>query len=58
MTVLLKWLIGSTLWHFKINADISILDKSVILELPFCAFVGYSVLTYANDSLTIDYRIE
>ena len=48
----LKWLIGSILWHFKINADISILDKSVILELPFCVFAGYSVLIYANDSLT------
>ena len=40
------------LWYFKINADISILGKSVILELPFCVFTGYSVLTYANDSLT------
>ena len=51
ITVLLKWLINSILWHFKINADISILDKSVILGLPFCVFTGYSVLTYANDSL-------
>ena len=34
------------LWHFEINADISILDKSVILGLPFCVFAGYSVLTY------------
>ena len=39
-----KWLINSILWHFKINADISILDKSVILGLPFCVFAGYSVL--------------
>ena len=29
-----------------------ILDKSVILRLPFCVSVGYSVLTYVNDSLT------
>ena len=42
----------SILWNFKINADISILDKSVILKLPFCVFTGHSVLTYANDSLT------
>ena len=28
ITVLLKWLINSILWRFKINADISILDKS------------------------------
>ena len=34
------------------NADISILDKSVILEQPFCVFAGYNVLPYANDSLT------
>ena len=40
------------LWHFKINADICILDKSVILGLPFCVFAGYNVPTYANDSLT------
>ena len=39
-------------WQFKINADISILDKSVILGLPCCVFAGYIVLTYANDSLT------
>ena len=50
--VLPKWIIKSILWHFKINADISILDKSVTLWLPFCVFGGYSVLTYANDSLT------
>ena len=43
ITVLLKWVIGSILWHFKINADISILDKPVILGL-FCVFPGYSVL--------------
>ena len=29
-SVLSKWLIKSILWHFKINDDISILDKSVI----------------------------
>ena len=52
ITVLLKWLIGSILWHIKINVDINILDKSIILGLPFCVFAGYSVLTYANDSLT------
>ena len=52
ITVLSKWLINSALWHFKISADISILDKSVILGLQICVFVGYSVLTYANDSLT------
>ena len=52
ITVLLKWLINSILWHFEVNADISILDKSVILELPFCVFTGYSLLTYANNSLT------
>ena len=34
------------------NADIGILDKSVILVLPFCVFAGYSVLTSTNDSLT------
>ena len=51
-SVLSKWLINSILWHFKMNADISILEKSVILRLPFCVFVGYSVLTYANDALT------
>ena len=45
-------LINRILWHFKINADINILDKSVILGLPFCVFAGYSVLTYANDSMT------
>ena len=51
-SVLSKWLINSILWHFKINADINILDKSVILGLPFCVFAGYSVLTYTNVSLT------
>ena len=35
-----------------INADISILNKSVTPRLPFCLFAGYSVLTYPNDSLT------
>ena len=30
----------------KVNADISILDKSVILGLPFCVFAGYSVLPW------------
>ena len=50
--VLLKWLINSILWHFKINDNISILDKSEILALAFCIFAGYSVLPYANDSLT------
>ena len=55
ITVLLKWLIGSILWYIKINADINIMDKSIILGLPFCVFAGYSVLTYANDSLT--YRL-
>ena len=44
--------ISSISWHFKVNADISILDKSVILGLPSCVFAGYSVLTHANDSLT------
>ena len=44
--------INSLLWHFEINADISILDKSVILGLPFCVFTGYSVLTFGNCSLT------
>ena len=34
------------------SADLSILDKSVILRMKFCVFAGYSVLTYANDSLT------
>ena len=34
------------------NADISILDKSVIPGLPFCVFAGRGMLTYANDSLT------
>ena len=48
----IEWLIGRILWHFKINADISILNKSVNLGLPFCVFAGYSVLTYANDLLT------
>ena len=38
-------------WYFKINADINILDKSVILGLPCCVFAGYSVLTYPYDSL-------
>ena len=38
--------------HFIALADIGVLDKSVILGLPFCVFVGYNVLTYANDSLT------
>ena len=33
--------------HFKISDDISILDKFVILGLPFCVFAGYIVLTYA-----------
>ena len=47
-----KWLINSILWHFKINADISTLDKSIILGLPFCVVAGYSVLTYTNDFLT------
>ena len=47
---LLKWLINSILWHFKINADIIILEKFVILWLPFCVFTGYSVLPYANNS--------
>ena len=46
------WLVNSILLHFKINVDISNLDKSVILGLPFCVFARYSVLTYANDSLT------
>ena len=55
ITVLLKWLISSILCHFKVNADISVLEKTVILGLPFCVFAGYSVLTYANDSLT--YRL-
>ena len=35
-----------------INAGISILDMSLIPGLPFCIFAGYSVLTYASDSLT------
>ena len=39
-------------YHCKINADIRILDKSLIIGLSFCVFVGYSVRTYANDSLT------
>ena len=52
ITVLSKWLINSILWHFKINAVIIILDKSVILGLPLCVFAGYSVLTYASGSLT------
>ena len=47
-----KWLINNILWYCKIDADISILDKSVILGLPLCVFAGYSVLTYASDSLT------
>ena len=34
------------------NDNISILDKSEILGLGFCVFAGYSVLTYAKDSLT------
>ena len=55
ITVLSKWLINSILWHFKINADITILNKSVIIGLPFCVFEVYSVLTYTNDSLT--YRL-
>ena len=51
--ILSKWLINSNLWHSKINADIIILDRFVILgSVPFCVFAGYSVLTYANDSLT------
>ena len=33
------------LWHFRISADISCLDESLILGLPFCIFAGYSVLT-------------
>ena len=44
-----EWLINSILWHFKINADISILEKSVILGLRFCVFAGYSVLTSTNE---------
>ena len=52
ITLLSKRVVNSILWYFKINADISILDKSVILGLPFFVFAGYSVLTYANDSLT------
>ena len=52
ITVLSKWLINSILRHFKVNTDIGILGKSVILGLPFCVFAGYSVLTSANDSLT------
>ena len=48
ITVLQKWLINSILWHFKINADVSILEKYVILGLSFCAFAAYSVLTYAK----------
>ena len=47
----IEWLINSMLWHFKINADISILDKSVIFGLPFSVFAGYSG-SYANGSLT------
>ena len=31
ITVLWKWLINNILRHFKINADISILDRSIIL---------------------------
>ena len=27
------------------------MDNSVVLGLPFCVYAGYSVLTYANDSL-------
>ena len=50
-SVLSKWFINSILLHFKINAGISILDKSVILGLPFCVFAKYSVLTWTNDSL-------
>ena len=38
--VLSKWLINSILWHFKINVDINFLDKSVILGLAFCVFIG------------------
>ena len=34
------------------NADIIILDKFIIVGLPFCVFTGYSVLPYANNSLT------
>ena len=52
ITVLSKWLINSILWHFKINADVNILDKCMILGLPFCVFASYSTLTYANDSMT------
>ena len=33
-------------------ADLSNLDQFVILGMPFCVLAGYSVLTYANDSLT------
>ena len=36
------------------SAGISILDKSVILSLPFCVFAGYSVLTHADDSLALE----
>ena len=52
VSVLSTSLINSILRHFKINADISILDKSVMLGLPFSVFAGYSVLSYVNDSLT------
>ena len=34
------------------NADISILDRSMILGLPFCVFAGYSVLIYAITEVT------
>ena len=51
ITVLSKWLINGILWHLKINADISILDMSLILGMLFCVFAGYSVLIYANDSM-------
>ena len=40
ITVLSKWLINSILRHFEINVDISILDKSVIVGLPFCVLRG------------------
>ena len=50
--ILSKWLINGILWHFTINADISILDKSIILGPLFCVFAWYSGLTHANDSLT------
>ena len=51
ITVLSKWLINSILSYFKINADISILDRSGIPQLLLCVFAGYSVLTYPNDQI-------